>query len=66
MKKHSIKIATGDLEVDKPSGGGKGVNTLYWVDMEIDGTLALHLTRANFKETGQMEAFANTLKELTR
>lgn len=66
MKTPRIEITTKDLEVDKPSGGGKGTNVLYVVDVVIDGKQALQLSRFHFKEAGQMEAFVKIMKELTR
>jgi len=58
-----IQIQTSDLEVEKPSGGGKGKQTLYVVEVLLDGEVALHLTRDNFKKAGQMEAFASLMRE---
>jgi hypothetical protein len=52
-----LTVQTHDIEVEKPSGGGKGPKALYIVEVLIDGRLALTLHRHNFKETGQMADF---------
>lgn len=56
-----LEIGTSDLEVEKPSGGGRGPNALYSVEVVIDGRVALFLTRNSFKESGQMAAFVEIL-----
>jgi hypothetical protein len=55
MKRLSVNVTT--IEIEKPSVGGRGQNVPYVVSVLIDGRLALQLTRANFKQTGQMDAF---------
>jgi hypothetical protein len=57
-----IKIQTHDLQVDKPSGGGRGAEVLYIVEVLIDGEVALHLQAFHFKKPGQMHAFAEIMK----
>lgn len=61
-----ITIQTSDLEVEKPSGGGKGPMMLYIIELLLDREVCLHLTRANFKKTGQMEAFLEEIQALTK
>lgn len=51
-----ITVETTDME----QGGGEA---LYIVEVLIDGVKALHLQRWHFKEDGQMEAFAEALRE---
>ena len=59
-----IELHTSDLEVEKPSGGGRGPNELYIVEVIVDGVKALHLQRFHFKQPGQMAALAAGLKQL--
>lgn len=63
---NGITIQTSDIEVEKPSGGGKGSKQLYIVEVIVDGELALHLTRFNFKRPGQMEKFVERMRKLTK
>lgn len=59
-----ITVTTGDIDVDKPQGGGgKGTPTLYTIDVSIDGRPALSLRCHNFKEPGQMAEFVAILKD---
>lgn len=60
----SLTIQTYDLEVEKPTGGGKGQKVLYTVELLLDGVLAVTLHRNHFKENGQMQAFVDAVKEL--
>lgn len=61
-----LSIETSTLEVEKPSGGGHGPRVLYTISVLLDGEVALFLTRTNFKQTGQMEAFAEVMETLER
>ena len=38
----------------------------YYVQVIIDGQQALHLTRTNFKQDGQMQAFIDAMEALTK
>ncbi len=58
-----LTINTKDIEVEKPSGGGHGPDALYSIEVLIDGQVALHLTRFNFKQNGQMAKFAEALPQ---
>ncbi len=59
-----LSVSNGNIEVDKPSGGGKGPDTLYHITLSIDGVPALFLTRPDFKQTGQMHAFLEIIEKL--
>lgn len=61
MKRITLHVQ--DLEVEKPSGGGKGAFVPYIVEVLIDGRLAFTLRRNDFKETGQMDAFVQIVRE---
>lgn len=66
MSAHRLSINTGAKEVDKPSGGGKGPDALYTITVLIDDVPALFLTRADFKQPGQMHAFVEIIEHLTQ
>lgn len=61
-----LTIRVGDIEVEKPSGGGHGPTVPYYVELSLDGKAALHLTRFNFKAKGQMEDFIKLMEELLK
>ena len=59
-----ITVTTGDIEYDKPQGGGgRGQFALYTVDVSIDGKQALALRCHHFREPGQMAEFVAILKD---
>lgn len=65
MNTPRIAINPSFIEVDKPSGGGKGPDALYPRTVLIDDVPALFLTRENFKRPGQMQAFLDAVERLS-
>ena len=61
---HKISVNVHLLEVEKPSGGGRGPRVPYSIDVVIDGEAALFLTSNNFKKPGQMQAFIDFIESL--
>jgi hypothetical protein len=62
-----ITVTTGDIEVDKPQGGGgRGQPTLYTIAVAIDGKHALSLRCHNFSAPGQMAEFVAILKNRSK
>jgi hypothetical protein len=59
-----LYISIKSIEVDKPSGGGKGPDAPYILFVSIDGHPALQLTTSSFKQAGQMVALAEILAPL--
>lgn len=64
MNTPRLAINAGYIEVEKPSGGGKGRDALYHLTVVIDGKPALFLTSHEFKQPGQMEAFLEIIERL--
>lgn len=57
-----ITVNVNLLEVEKPSGGGRGQSVPYTVDVMILGDVAFTLQAHHFAKAGQMEAFIQAIK----
>lgn len=66
MSAHNrLYISTKGIEINKPSGGGRGEEVPYILFIAIDGVPALQLDRHHFQQPGQMAALTDILKEIS-
>lgn len=54
-EKPHVHVNYSQIEIEKPSGGGRGPNVPYVLSLMINGELALQLTAHSFKKSGQMQ-----------